>query len=262
VESATAAALKKGGWLRLAFAAAAACLALLGWSHQAHAATLHRAALVIEHDNGSLIARCVTFLQAQISGLDLIQMAGIEHQDQQFGSLGSAICQLDNEPAQIPAGCFGSGPYWQYFHRTSSGWVQSSLGVSSWMLHDGDMDGWHYASGPDQVPVSRSFAAVCGVAQPTPRATASVARSVTSQPSAINTAKSTLTPTKTPIATASATSSLEAMAPSDSPKVRLALTNRGSPKPPGSPPLPITWPLLGFSAVLLVGLMGLNLRRH
>jgi hypothetical protein len=144
--------------LRLALAAGAALGALLGLQHTASAA--NRAALVVELSSGRLWTACVSFAN-QISGFDLIRSSGIEYQAQVFGSMGEAICQLDNEPAQLPANCFGSGPYWQYFHRTSSGWAQSAVGASGWTLHDGDMDGWHFATGAGQVPPAMAFAQVC-----------------------------------------------------------------------------------------------------
>lgn len=105
---------------------------------------------------------CVTFAN-QISGFDLVTSSGIPYRAADYGSMGQAICQLAGEPAQVPANCLGTGAYWQYFHRTAGGWVQSSVGASGWVLHDGDMDGWQYASGAGQVPPSITFAQVCGV---------------------------------------------------------------------------------------------------
>src|SRR5437588_5782741 len=153
----------KAAWLTIGGAGALAAGLLT--AHPAHAA-LHHAALLIQHSGGSVITRCVAFAEAQISGLQLVERSGVEYQAQNFGSIGSAMCQLDREPSSVPPGCFGSGAYWQYFHRQGASWQASAVGASSSVLRDGDMDGWHYASGTGQAPGAASFASVCGAPSP------------------------------------------------------------------------------------------------
>lgn len=242
--------------LRLVLALAAACGGCLIATHAVHA-SVHHAALVIEHSSGRLLTRCVSFVEDQISGFQLIQRSGVEYQAQQFGSLGEAICQLDGEPSQIPPNCLGYGPYWQYFHRASGGWVQSATGASSWMLHDGDMDGWHYASGAGKTPPNVSFAVVC----PPPAAPASVAASHPAAASAAPRIVLSATPaTSTPTPTASA--DLQALAPSASPSQRAVLTATGpTQRPPTSSPIGI-WLLLAGATALLVGLGAVNFLRR
>lgn len=146
--------------VRLVAALTLPLIALLGGRLGAQAAS-HRAALLIEHSNGSLIARCIAFAEEAISGLQLIERSGIQSRTQPFGDVGVAVCQLDFEPAQAPENCFGSGPYWQYYRHAASGWRLSATGASGTPVHDGDLDGWHYAAGP-QAPPPVSFAQVCG----------------------------------------------------------------------------------------------------
>jgi hypothetical protein len=145
--------------LRLLAGAALPLLALVGGRTDAGAVS-HRAALVIEHSNGSLVERCVTFAAQAISGLQLIQLAQVEYRTQGFGEMGQAVCQLDFEPAQVPSGCFGNGPSWEYYRETASGWSLSGSGASASTVHDGDVDGWHYAAGP-QPPPRVAFSQVC-----------------------------------------------------------------------------------------------------
>ena len=251
--------------LRLPIASAAAVVALVGWSHHAHAATLHHAALVVEHSSGRLLTRCVGFLEDQISGLQLIQRSGIEYQTQQFGGLGSAICQLDYEPQPIPSGCFGGGAYWQYFHRAPNGWIQSGSGADSWSLHDGDMDGWRYASGAGQAPVNISFSSVCAPAAPSatvpatshaPVPTSTASRTAARQPAAAT------VPSTSATATATATAPLQAIAPTVSNTARTALAETGSTAPPPSA-LPIgPFILIAVGVVSLLALAVINIRRR
>jgi hypothetical protein len=178
----------------------------------------------------------------------------VTYQAQTFGSMGSAICQLDGEPSSVPSNCFGSGPYWQYFHW-QGGWRPSLMGASSSLLHDGDMDGWRYAVGGNQAPGSVSFAAVCSAPPP------SVAATYAATPTAaVPTAPSHMT--AVPTATPAPTASLEALAPSPSPKPDAVLTSTGLPTPPPNATAMGPWLAFGSMAVLLLTLGVINLRRR
>jgi cell division septation protein DedD len=240
---------------RLAAAAGAAMAAVLLAVHPAHAA-VHHAALVIQHSSGSLITRCVAFAEAQITGLQLVQRSGVSYTAQDFGSIGSAMCQLDREPSTVPAGCFGSGRYWQYFHRQGGAWQASMVGASSSTLHDGDMDGWRYAAGAAQSPAIIAFQAVCGPSTPPVNTTHPAATSPVRTPPA------QITSAAAAAATPSPTTSLEATAASASPTRGAILASTG---PPTQPPVTVSlvpWLALGGTAVLLLGLGAINLRRR
>ncbi len=229
--------------------AAAALIAALLSIRPAHAA-MHHAALVIQHASGSVITRCVAFAEDQITGLQLVERSGVQYEAQGFGPMGSAMCQLDREPATVPPGCFGSGPYWQYFHRQGAGWQTSALGASSSGLHDGDMDGWRYAVGKNQAPGVVAFASVCGVPAPPPAA------------SATHVAIAPSLATHVPIATPAPTPSLEALRPSASPSPDAVLTSSGPPRQPPKPAAMAPWLALGSMAILLLTLGAINLRRR
>jgi hypothetical protein len=234
---------------RLSAAGACAIAAALLAMHPVHAA-VHHAALVIQHSSGSLITQCVAFAEEQITGLQLIERSGVPYQAQSFGSVGSAICQLDREPSTIPSGCFGSGPYWQYFHRRSDAWQTSALGAGSSALHDGDMDGWRYAAAANQVPSTVAFASVCAAPAPSAAATATT----------VATAPNQATPL--PVETPSPATSLEALAPSASPQPDAVLTSTG---PPTQPPRATSmgpWLAFGSMALLLLTLGAINFRRR
>jgi hypothetical protein len=233
-------------WLGAAAVAAlmAACLSI----RPAHAA-IHHAALVIQHASGSVITRCLAFAEDQISGLQLVERSGVQYEAQDFGSIGSAMCQLDREPSTVPAGCFGAGPYWQYFHRRGSAWQTSALGASSSLLRDGDMDGWHFAAGTNQAPGNIAFSSVCAAPAP-PAATATQAAPAANHATPIPTA----TPAPSP--------SLEALVPSTSPPPKAVLTSTGPPTQPPQATALGPWLALGSTAILLLTLGAVNLRRR
>ncbi|HEV2012800.1 MAG TPA: hypothetical protein VGR77_02800 [Candidatus Dormibacteraeota bacterium] len=239
---------------RLSAAGAAAIAAALLAVHPVHAA-VHHAALVIQHSGGSVLARCVAFAEEQITGLQLIERSDVQYQAQSFGSIGSAMCQIDREPSTVPPGCFGSGAYWQYFHRQGGGWQASPVGASSSLLRDGDMDGWRYAVGANQAPGNVAFAAVCGA--PSPPVAASHAASASG---AVRLAPTQTTPV--PTETPTPATSLEALAPSASPGPNAVLASTGPPTQPPKPAPIGTWLTVGTVAILLLGLGAINLRRR
>lgn len=236
----------------LLVAAGAALAAVLFTSRPAHAA-IHHAALVIQHSGGRVLSRCVAFAEDQISGLQLIQRSGVTYQAQSFGALGSAVCQLDGEPSAVPANCFGTGPYWQYFHRRGSTWQPSAQAASASMVHDGDMDGWRFADGAAQPPVGAAFSAVCA---PLNSPTAPLPRSAAPRPAQTAPASTAATLVPTPVATPGEP------ATTPSPTGRSGLPQTGPGTPPPSGPAISSWFLLGGAALLLIGLGGINLLRR
>jgi len=230
----------------LGAATVAALMAAFLSIRPAHAA-IHHAALVIQHASGSVITRCVAFAEEQITGLQVVERSGVPYEAQNFGSIGGAMCQLDREPSTVPPGCFGAGPYWQYFHRHGSGWQTSAFGASSSLLHDGDMDGWHFAVGANQAPTNAAFSSVCAAP---PAATATQAAPAPNHATPIPTA----TPAPSP--------SLEALAPSDSPPPNAGLTSTGPPTQPPKATALGPWLALGSTAILLLTLAAVNLRRR
>jgi hypothetical protein len=244
--------IRKAAWLGVGGAGVLAAAVLA--SHPVHAA-VHHAALVIQHSGGNVLTKCVAFAEEQITGLQLIQRSDVQYQAQSFGSIGSAMCQIDREPSTVPPGCFGSGAYWQYFHRLGDGWQASAAGASSSLLHDGDMDGWRFAVGANQAPGNVAFAAVCGVPPPPVAATHA--------PSATAAVRLTPNPaTPVPTATPAPTTSLEALAPSASPRPDTVLASTGPPTQPPKPAPIGTWLAVGTLATVLLGLGAINLRRR
>ena len=111
------------------------------------AAFVHRAEVVVEHDDGQVVRACVGFDEATISGEDLLARSGIDYGTVSYGGgLGDAICRVDGQPQSYPPTCFSdSSPYWAIFvSHIGSSWQVSSQGASSIHLSDGDAEGFRY----------------------------------------------------------------------------------------------------------------------
>ena len=104
----------------------------------AQAAYAHRVGLVVEHGDGQVVRRCVGFDTPTATALDVLQASGLELGISSYGGgLGTAICQIDNEPTTYPPGCFTTtGLYWVLFVSHAGGpWVNSDVGASNLTVH-------------------------------------------------------------------------------------------------------------------------------
>lgn len=256
---------------RLSAVAIAVVVTFIGHT-PAHAQT-HRAALVIQHGAGwtgpRVLFRCVEFAQEAISGLALLELAGVNSgqppQVYDWGAGAETVCQIDQEPRSVPDRCFGptSGPNWSDWSLSSAGWIPRPSGAGSYSIHDGDVEGWSYSVGYGTPPPSTRFGQVCPpTAAPTTRAAPAPAALTTRRAAPVNApaALPSLATSATPVSSGSAV----AVAPGTSSSVRLAPAESATPPaaaPRSSPASPL-WLLLGVSGAGLIGLTALNLRRR
>ena len=176
----------------------------------AQAAFLHRVGLVVEHGDGPVVRRCVGFDTSTATALAVLQASGLEVGEISYGGLGTAICQIDNEPAIYPPSCFsGAGSYWVLFVSHAGGaWVTSALGASSVTVADGDDIGFRFDPQTGADPPPPSPAGTCPVltpppaATPTPTVRASPRPNATSTPSAVTSTSRPAAPPPTSTPTA------------------------------------------------------------
>ena len=127
----------------------------------------NQAGLVVVHEDGRVVTRCVRFDEAQISGLTLLQRSGILF-SASTGPMGSTICSLNGEGCPTSdcwCECKGTPcAYWIYFQRNPDGsWGYANIGAAMRQLTDGDVDGWMWGDTTSLPPVV-SFEDICGAA--------------------------------------------------------------------------------------------------
>lgn len=172
----------------------------------AQASFSHRAGLVVEHADGQVIRRCVGFDTSTATALHVLQASGLEVAISSYGGgLGAAICQIDNEPATYPPGCFStSGSYWVLFvSRGGGAWATSDLGVSNVTVNGGDDIGFRYDSQTGTDPPPPSPSGTCPAVTPPPTRTPTAAGTPASSAHAL--ASSSAAPTSRPATPASTT---------------------------------------------------------
>ena len=132
-------------------------LSLLGSETQAaNAQDGNRAGLVVVDGAGESHAYCVDFAEAEISGYELLQRAGLAL-SVEAAAMGATICAIDGEGCAFPAeSCFcqcqGSPcVYWSYWtldaDGADEGWRYETMGAGNARVRNGDVQGWRWGAG-------------------------------------------------------------------------------------------------------------------
>jgi len=124
---------------------------------------LHRAGLVVDYGDGWVFTFCIPFTGTHITGLDLLQRAGLPLVED-----GGAVCMIGDTgcPTGTPCFCACMGPppctYWSYWVKDAAAttWTFSTAGAADRRLSDGDVDGWSWSDGAP--PPNRAFDDLCG----------------------------------------------------------------------------------------------------
>jgi hypothetical protein len=143
------------GLAGLVFLVVAACgggSATTGGSSCVNGSAPNKAYLVVQHQAGGTVQRCVGFTGAQIAGDELLKVSGVKYATQHF-SFGDAVCALDNEPKSFDS-CLPQGaPYWALWTESKGGaWQQAQVAFTALKLGPGDSMGWRYTPQTESNP--------------------------------------------------------------------------------------------------------------
>jgi hypothetical protein len=165
--------------------------------------TPNRVALVVRLGDGSVRAKCVEFNEAQITGLDALTRSSLSVIYEVSGS-SATVCKIQSDGCNFPSQpCFcqcsggSSCIYWSYWHLKSGVWQYSQQGASSYIVSNGDVEGWVWGDGSPRSasapqPLLVEFNSVCA-----PPSTSTP--TATTAPSATPTATHTPRPTATSV---------------------------------------------------------------
>jgi hypothetical protein len=173
--------------------------------------------LVVRKGDGSVVSRCIEFVEDEISGYDALMRSGLRVGASQSGGIGVTICGIDGEGCP-PNNCFCacSGEictYWSYWHLVDGDWSYASMGANSHRLRPGDVDGWTWGQG--EPPPIVSLEEICAPpATPTPTATETLTATPVT-PLASSTPSPEDTPPILPTATLTPTAIQSARPPAD-----------------------------------------------
>lgn len=113
--------------------------------------TPNAADVVVDFGDGRTITRRVTFTTPTISGLQALQLSGLELTTVDF-SFGTAICAI--EDVGCPAtNCFcNANQFWGYKFWDGAAWQDYMSSVSGSSIADGAVDGWAWGPSDSNPP--------------------------------------------------------------------------------------------------------------
>lgn len=121
---------------------------------RAIAQSTRRAGLIVQFGDRSITQRCVRFSEEALTGEELMRRARMPAIFE-YGSLGPAVCKIGNDGCNYPGeGCFcqcqtlgASCTFWNYLHKTDSGWRALPTGAGARIIGDGMVVAWSWAVG-------------------------------------------------------------------------------------------------------------------
>ena len=134
--------------------------ALLGPIAPNAVASAPNRAVVVADSGTGVIVRGIEFGADSISGIEALQLAGLDPVVQGFDGEGGAVCSVAGVGCPSDGSCLTCDPrgyYWAY-HRApagSGGYAYSRVGAGSTRVHDGDVEGWRWGTG--SAPPYHSF---------------------------------------------------------------------------------------------------------
>ncbi len=128
----------------------------------------NRVALVVALEDGLTLHRCVAFEEEEISSFEALKRSGLVVESG-TGSLATAVCRV--EETGCPGNdcfcqCKGGNEcrYWSYWHWLEGEWVYAQAGAASYLVKDGDVEGWTWGLGSVEgaiAPPTVTFAEIC-----------------------------------------------------------------------------------------------------
>jgi len=146
--------------VKMLFVAMLVLLALTGGAGPAQPARAAGAVgIIVRHGDGRLLYAYIPLTSDGITGAEALQKAGFTLNVSIGGSFGVAVCTIDGEGCVAPReDCFCKSYgdpsfYWHYYlHNPDGSWRTASLGAGNRVLHAGDVDGWSWTSGDNNLP--------------------------------------------------------------------------------------------------------------
>lgn len=114
-----------------------------------------QASVVVRHGNGNMVKRCVDFGSTTITGLELLQKAGLSPVLE-----NGFMVSIDGDKAKSSTEPGVTDDYWSYWRIDNNKWSYSRAGASSQKVGDGDVQGWQRGGSTLMLPTIK-FDDIC-----------------------------------------------------------------------------------------------------
>ncbi|HZG69887.1 MAG TPA: hypothetical protein VEZ12_24365 [Herpetosiphonaceae bacterium] len=229
-------------------------LALPAWGR---AQETNRAGLVIVKGDGSVQTACVAFDEPTISGLALLERAGLDLVVQPAGS-NATVCSIAGEGCAFPreacwCQCAGGGPcrYWSYWHRNGGAWQYSVTGAPLYQVPAGGVDAWVWGenrTGAASRPPEITFEAICPVPAALPPSATAQPRVLAPTATGPTATGPTATATKRAAIQATRTSAPRPKATTTRPRSQATRPRSTTSRAPAPAPSPSVQPPISYSS--------------
>ncbi|MFN2168812.1 MAG: hypothetical protein ACK2U9_21475, partial [Anaerolineae bacterium] len=135
--------MRKGLWLVMTLGLALLLLGLLqtGLANAQAGDTPNHADVVVDLGDGRVIARRITFSEADISGLQALKLTGLDLSIADF-DFGAAVCSVEQVGCPVD-NCFcDSDLFWGYQHLEEGSWQAYQVGAADSAVAGGAVEGW------------------------------------------------------------------------------------------------------------------------
>jgi len=125
-----------------------------------------RAGLVVVYAPDDVHTACVTFDAAEVSGLELLRLAGLDVIQEGTAGVGDTVCKIDAVGCDFPGEhcfcqCLGTPcTFWSYWYWQDGDWVFSPRGASLRRVGDGALEAWVWGDGQTPPPAI-DLASIC-----------------------------------------------------------------------------------------------------
>lgn len=168
----------------------------------------HHAGLVVQFGDGRVETACIDLgSDGAASGEEVLLSSELDVQASYNSKDQAAICKIEEDGCTYPGStCFcqcqnssdASCTYWAYFHLVKNDWQYGGLGVSTYTVRAGAVEGWSWGKGQlgksGTPPPIKTFEEICQAAENS-TTTRTTARTATRTPAADEPAQTTRTPT-------------------------------------------------------------------
>jgi hypothetical protein len=139
------------------------------------AQALHRVGVVVDTGSGT-ISRCVRFSESSLTGVEVLNRAGLAPVVRAFSGQGGAVCALNGVGCPADSTCLTcqAPNYWAYYRADAGAgaFTYSQTGAGNVAVDDGDVEGWRWGTGAP--PGFRPLDQICPLTPaPTPTTSAS-----------------------------------------------------------------------------------------
>lgn len=111
-------------------------------AHPVLAQQNNTALVIVQLEDGTLLEESITFSEPTISGIEALELTGLDFEKADFGSFGAAVCSIEGTGCPVDDCFCDQNNFWNYVIWEDGAWVASPVGASSSVVRNLSIEGW------------------------------------------------------------------------------------------------------------------------